>query len=343
MAKAKKLKSGRWNIALYDYTDTNGKRHYKSFTSDTKKEVEFLAAEYKCNRKGRTDTYDDMTLKEAYDRYIKMKSSILSPSTIAGYERSKRNHFQMLMHVKLSKLTQNMITVAINELAADHSPKTVRNAHGLLSAVLKTYYPQLHLNTTLPQKIKPKFVIPSTNDIKTVLEHANDIIRVPVLLASQGSLRRSEICALKSSDFTNFGVNITKAAVEDDNNNVVIKTTKTEAGTRFVPLSEDVINECRAWQYFGISPAKLTSEFKKLIKASGVEPFSFHKLRHYFASYCHENGIPDKQIARIGGWSDVSVLQRIYEHALKENQSKAEQKVINIFSSAFQDDERQEK
>ena len=302
-----------------------------------------MAAEYKCTRKGRTDTYDDMTLEEAYERYLKMKSSILSPSTIAGYERSKRNHFQMLMHVKLSKLNQNMITVAINELAADHSPKTVRNAHGLLSAVLKTYRPQLQLNTTLPQRVKPKFVIPSTDDIKIILEHANDIIRVPVLLASQGSLRRSEICALTLDDFTDFGVNITKAAVEDENNNVVVKTTKTEAGTRFVPLSKEVLQECREWKYFGIEPARLTNEYKKLIRISGVEPFSFHKLRHYFASFCHESGIPDKQIARIGGWSDVSVLQRIYEHALKENQSKAEQKVISIFSSAFQDDKKSAK
>lgn len=33
MATAKKLPSGSWRCQVYDYTDENGKRHYKSFTS----------------------------------------------------------------------------------------------------------------------------------------------------------------------------------------------------------------------------------------------------------------------------------------------------------------------
>jgi hypothetical protein len=38
MAKAKKLSSGNWRTLIYDHTDENGKRHYKSFTANTKKE-----------------------------------------------------------------------------------------------------------------------------------------------------------------------------------------------------------------------------------------------------------------------------------------------------------------
>ena len=32
MAKAKKLPSGSWRAQVYDYTDSEGKRHYRSFT-----------------------------------------------------------------------------------------------------------------------------------------------------------------------------------------------------------------------------------------------------------------------------------------------------------------------
>ncbi len=46
MAKAKKLKSGSWRCLVYDYTDLDGKQHYESFTAPTKKEAEYLAAEF---------------------------------------------------------------------------------------------------------------------------------------------------------------------------------------------------------------------------------------------------------------------------------------------------------
>ena len=40
MAKAKKLKSGSYRCLVYDYTDGTGKRHYESFTADTRREAE---------------------------------------------------------------------------------------------------------------------------------------------------------------------------------------------------------------------------------------------------------------------------------------------------------------
>lgn len=333
MAKAKKLKSGNWRVLVYDYTDGNKKRHYKSFTAPTKKEAEYLAAEYSLNRK--ETSFEDLTLKEAYERYIKSKSFILSPSTIAGYERSKNNHFQELMPMKLSKITARHIQTAVNEMSVNHSPKTVRNAHGLLHSVLKAYCPSLEINTTLPQKVKPQYTIPTTDDISALLELANDKIKVPVLLASQGGLRRSEICALTPDDITEFGVNVNKAIVYDYDGNAKTKTTKTVAGTRFVPLAHNVIKEVKDWQYFGMSPAMLSGQFSRLISKADVPSFSFHKLRHYFASELHANGVPDKYIAEIGGWESVGILQQIYQHTLKDKQETMSKKVINIFDVNF--------
>lgn len=334
MAKAKKLKSGNWRVLIYEYTDENKKRHYKSITAPTKKEAEYQAAEYALTRKNNA-SYEDLTLKEAYERYISSKSAVLSPSTIAGYERLKKNHFQQLMPMKLSKITTKHIQTAVNEMSASHSPKTVRNAHGLLHSVIKSYRPNFDFNTTLPQNIKPQYTIPTTSDIMALLENADDKIRVPILLASQGGLRRSEICALTIDDFTDLGVNINKAVVYDKNGNAKIKTTKTIAGTRFVPLPQSVIEEARNWKYFGISPAALHGQFNRLINKTEVNHFSFHKLRHYFASELHAQGIPDKYIAEIGGWETIEILQKIYQHTLKDKQEYISEKVINIFSSNF--------
>ena len=51
MATAKKLPSGSWRCLVYDYTDANGKRKYKSITNDDpspagKRMCERDAAEY---------------------------------------------------------------------------------------------------------------------------------------------------------------------------------------------------------------------------------------------------------------------------------------------------------
>ena len=37
---AQKLKSGKWRARVYSHTDNEGKKHYKSFTSSSKKEAE---------------------------------------------------------------------------------------------------------------------------------------------------------------------------------------------------------------------------------------------------------------------------------------------------------------
>lgn len=333
MAKAKKLKSGNWRVLVYDYTDENKKRHYKSITAPTKKEAEYRAAEYALNRK--ETSYEDLTLKEAYERYIKSKSSVLSPSTIAGYNYSKRTYFQELMPIKLSKINAKLIQTAVNELSANHSPKTVRNAHGLLHSVIKTYKPNFEFNTTLPQPIKPDYIIPTTDEINELLKNANEKIRVPILLASNGGLRRSEICALTLSDFTDLGVFVNKAAVIDENKKVVIKTTKTVAGTRFVPLPRNVILEARQWKYFGCSPRTLSTWYDRLREKVDVPKFSFHKLRHYFASELHAQGIPDQYIAEVGGWETVEMLQKIYQHTLRDKQDVMSEKIINIFNNNF--------
>ena len=53
MAKRKNsLPSGNFRVLALDYTDPDGKRHYKSFTAPTKKEARMLADEWNYQRKG---------------------------------------------------------------------------------------------------------------------------------------------------------------------------------------------------------------------------------------------------------------------------------------------------
>ena len=83
MPKAKKLPSGNWRVQLYT-GKVDGKRQYRSFTAPTKRAAECLAAEYAAGKRMDRAQGSALTLKEAINAYIDLKSHILSPSTLRG-------------------------------------------------------------------------------------------------------------------------------------------------------------------------------------------------------------------------------------------------------------------
>lgn len=153
------------------------------------------------------------------------------------------------MGMKLKDITPEIVQTAVNETARTLSPKTVRDRHGLLHKVLKLYAPGIVLRTDFPERRNAAEVyVPTSDEVTKALETASSVIYVPILLASRGSLRRSEICALTAADFTDFGVTISKAMVKDEDKKWVIKPPKTRAGARFCPLTKDVIDAAKGGQ-----------------------------------------------------------------------------------------------
>ena len=84
MAKKKKnaLPSGSIRVQVYDYTDAEGKKHYKSFTAPTKKQAQAMAADWKANKEKAPAPAEDMTVYEAVGRYMDVKRAVLSPATL---------------------------------------------------------------------------------------------------------------------------------------------------------------------------------------------------------------------------------------------------------------------
>lgn len=106
---------------------------------------------------------------------------------------------EALDEFKLCDLTQEDVQEAINIEAQIHSPKTVRNNHGLISAVVKQYRPDPALNTALPKKIRPDIYVLSDEDIKALVTASKSTeLELPILLAVFDPMRRGEICALNT-------------------------------------------------------------------------------------------------------------------------------------------------
>ncbi|MDD5947180.1 MAG: site-specific integrase [Oscillospiraceae bacterium] len=339
MAKAKKLPSGSWRVRVSVGKDAKGKYIYRSFTAESKKEAEYMAAEYLHDHK-QTERPQNMTLAQAYAGYIESKQNVLSPSTVREYRRSAGRDLQSLMHLQLKDLTQERIQIAINQEALSHSPKSIRNMHGLLSAVLSVYLPSMKINTTMPAKKKTELYIPTNEDIKTLLRCIEGTeLEKAVMLAAFGSLRRSEIAALTAEDLNKNTVTISKAMVKDQDKVWRIKQPKTYSGYRTVELPAFVMERIYVSEgrVCDLMPGSITNYFAKALKACGLPRFRFHDLRHYQASILHAMGVPDKYIIERGGWSTDHTLKAIYQHTMSDKRKEVETQICWYFDQLCHD------
>ena len=335
MANAKKLPSGSWRVQVRKVVDGVSVR--KSFTSESKKEAELMAAQWQ-NMSGMTESPEKMTLNEAFRRYIESKRNVLSPSTIKEYVRISRNNLACIMQTDVYSLTNENVQVAINIEAADRSPKTVRNIHGLLSAVLAMFRPDFALKTRLPQRNKPDIYIPEDDDIAKLMSAvAGTNMEVPVLLAAFGPMRRGEICALTSDDINGNTVTVNKSMVLNENREWVIKAPKTYAGYREIELPQFIIDKIkdidgRITQY---TPNSITEIFGRVLKNNGIPHFRFHSLRHFSVSILHAMGVPDAYIMRRGGWISEYTMKTVYRHILENENKQFDAQIANKFDEFY--------
>ncbi len=270
------------------------------------------------------EKHNRMTLRNASETYIESKRNVLSPATVRGYKCAVKALSDGFLDENIHDITAADVQAEINRLAKNHSPKTVRNYHGFISAVLGIFCPSMKLYTTLPQKVKNEPYIPSDNDIKRILEYAKGTqFEIPIILACYG-LRRSEICALTLDDIEGDVIKISKAKVLGDNADWVNKTTKTAASTReiIIPLEIAALIRSQGYVYRG-HPNSITIYLSKAEDKLGLPHFSLHKLRHYFASKMSALHIPEADIMRMGGWETDHVMKRVYRHSMMEKEEQA--------------------
>lgn len=318
MATAKKLPSGSYRVNLYIGKTADGKRQYKSFTADTKKEAEYLAAQYSIEQKEKKAC--KITLGEAITQYIENKRNILSPSTVRGYYIILRNYCPSLMQMNIGDIEQVDVQKAMNEMAGEYSPKSCRNAHGLISAALNMYRPDLNLTTTLPHKKKREIYVPDNEEIKTIYNLAlGTINEIPVFLAAECGLRASEIGGLTVDNITSTHIYIKQALVIGDDNKEHYKQPKSDSGYRKIPISEDVykylIDHSQNNRVCDRKTALICNNWNKFREKHKLNPnLTFHALRHHYASKCILLGIPQKYIAELMGHSSTIMIEQVYQH-----------------------------
>ena len=182
----------------------------------------------------------------------------------------------------------------------------------------------MKIYTTLPQKVENERYTPSEDDIRRILDESkNDpIYHIPFQLGIMG-LRRSEICALTLDDIEGNTLSINKALVLNKENQWVVKTTKTVAGTRKIYIPDSLVSEVKqAGKIFEGWPNSLLVALNRYQDKLGIPRFRFHDLRHFFCSYAHSKGISDADIMASGGWASDYTMRQVYRHEMNARESQ---------------------
>lgn len=341
MARARKLPSGNWRVLIFVGKDEQGKRIYKSFTDPDRAMAEFYASEYRAKHKD--VPICDLTLEQAIERYIDSKANVLSPTTLQAYRSIAAHRFKTLQKLLLTDLTSEVVQTAINREAVGHSPKTIANAYGLVTAAVNLFRPDTHFRVTLPAKRRTIKELPQPADVIAAVR--GKPVELPTLLSLWLSLRQSEVCGLQYGDIKDGVLTVRRTVLKTKQGNVVRDQTKTYNSTRSIRLPPVLIDLIGTGapdeRIVKTSAAVIYNQFVKAISDAGLPHMRFHDLRHLNASVMLRLGVPDKYAMERGGWSTNAVLQTVYQHTFTDKRAAVDDKIDQYFEAIFSPDATQ--
>lgn len=336
----RKLKSGSWFIQLR----LGGVSVPITALSkmDCKHQAEKIKADYRAGEavKKHDERPANITVAVAYERYIKAKDGVLSPSTIAGYKRLSQNTMQGLIQKSLSAVTNEAIQLEVSKMAkAEKSRKYIANAVGLLSAVMGMYRPDFRLSVQLPQKVKTEQRRISDSEIAQIMKVVKGSdIELPTLMALWLGMRMSEIRGAKYEDIKKHRLHICRAMVLDSNRQDAIKPPKTFSGDRWVDLPAQIETLIKATgrKEGYIVTASAQAIYKKLCRMcdkAEIEHFRFHDLRHANAAVMVRLGVDSKYAQERNGWNSDAMYKQVYAYAMSDKLADENAAINNYFAN----------
>ncbi len=149
-------------------------------------------------------------------------------------------------------------------------------------------------------------------------------------------MRRSEICALTAKDLKGDIVKINKAMVQNENEEWVVESTKTAAGTREIIIPFQIAEKIKKQGYaYNGSVNSITYFLFKMQDELGIPHFGIHKLRHYFASKMRAMNIPEADILKTGGWGSDYFIKSVYRHSMTKKEENAKRKAAKKLQKAL--------
>ena len=324
--KPKQLKDGRWRGQIM----VDGQRQIVYGSTLEEYEINARAVKARLIEFSRIKKSVKQSLDGVVSDYISKNSQLLSPSTIRGYEIIRRNRFSSYMPLDVHSIDfQKML----NDEARECSAKTLKNSWALITAALRAAdIPVPDVN--LPRVPKNELPWLDFEQIRVLIDAVRGkSIELTVLLALH-SLRLSEILALTVDDIYDNAIHVTKAAVLNLENDLVLNnTTKTAASSRTIPIIIPRLLEIlpASGRLVKYNSNGLRREINRACLNAGLPQVGIHGLRRSFASLGYHLKWSERSIMLIGGWSNLAVVHNFYIKLAQNDVANDVEKMKNYY------------
>lgn len=350
----RKRKDGRWEARVICGYQSNGRARYKYFYGRTYDEVrkrknELTAGNISCRV---TVRLHRETVKSLLEEWLSSIQCRVKESTMAKYQFYVYRHIipelgeillinltsEDIEKFKMRKLTDGRV-----DKKGGLSPKTVVDLLSVLKLALlygeeRNYFADGQIKIRNPRQFKTQINILTPDEqqrLEKSLLYQDDCTHLGIIIALYTGLRIGEICALRWEDIDFSGATLTVCRTimrisdygsqGNGKTKIIIGRPKTECSNRLIPIPEflmDYLSHYRkddsCYVVTGkksyIEPRNYYRKYKRIMKTCDLDRFTFHALRHTFATRCVERGFDIKSLSEILGHADVSVTMQRYTH-----------------------------
>ncbi|OHD00877.1 MAG: integrase [Sphingopyxis sp. RIFCSPHIGHO2_01_FULL_65_24] len=241
---------------LVDYRDGAGARRAKTF--DRKKDADawLTNAAWEVSKGLHVADSQSVTVKDAADLWVKAaEANDRERGTIEQYKALRDLHIVPLIGAeKLTKLSQPKVEAFRDELLESRSKAMTGKIVRALSSILAEGMRRGLVAQNVAAKVKagrskrekPKAVIPTTAELRSMIDQADEAMKPLVMVAVFSGLRASEIRGLpwKDVDFKAKTITVSQRA----DKYCALGPPKSEAGYRTIPIGDALVAELKKWK-----------------------------------------------------------------------------------------------
>ncbi|MBA2508323.1 MAG: site-specific integrase [Nocardioidaceae bacterium] len=330
MANISKRPDGRWRAR---YRDDSGREHARHFTRKVDGQRWLREQQTALDRGTWVDpSHGRVTFASYYAEWSQRQ--VWESSTRKAMDSAIR--LVAFADVEIGKVRPSHVEAWVKQMAASYAPTTVRARMAYVRTVFKAAIrdqmvatdPTTGVRLPRQRKREAQMRIPTPDEVRAVLDAADDRFRPFVAVCAFAGLRLGEAAALQVGDVDFLRRTIAvQRQVQRARGVVEVRLPKYGSEREVYVADELLVMIARLvesgirepWLFSGASDVPpsgttLNSRWLATCRRAGVEGLHTHHLRHYFASGLIADGCDVVTVQRALGHGNATVTLSVYSH-----------------------------
>lgn len=343
-----KRKDGRFQ------TQVRYKDKLKYFYAKTHKECEEKALKF-LKEFDETIEPSKITFEEWCEEWLETFTTNLKQKTLKSYTSVLYSKIiPEIGYKNVQSITKMDIQIIVNKLSERLSPKSVRNAIGVLHRVLEDAVDNNIIrknpagNVNMPKKRKPQLEYLEEEEISEFIREAESDEYFDFLMMLLGTgMRVNELTGLqwKHVDLRRGIINIEQQLY---NNNPIILSLPKHDRKREIPITgkikgileklKDEDSDSFVFKHSDGRPfnhVTIRKHFNKIVKKIGKEELRLHDLRHTYTVLALKAGVNPKIVSEILGHYSVQFTLDVYSYVMKSQYTETVNKIDKEFDKYY--------